>query len=66
MCVNCNSLLYLFQLAFEILAFTPEERDDVYKVTAAVMHMGELKFKNKGRDEQAEADEKDVNFCWLI
>jgi myosin heavy subunit len=38
------------------LGFTQTEKDNVYKVTAAVMHMGELKFKQRGREEQAEAD----------
>ena len=33
-----------------------DEKDDIYKITAAVMHMGELKFKQRGREEQAEAD----------
>ncbi|XP_021952513.2 myosin heavy chain, muscle isoform X2 [Folsomia candida] len=42
--------------AFDILGFTQSEKDDVYKVTAAVMHMGELKFKQRGREEQAEAE----------
>jgi len=42
--------------AFEILLFTGAERENVYKITAAVMHMGEMKFKQKGREEQAEAD----------
>jgi len=42
--------------AFTILNFEDQERDDAYKLTAAVMHMGNLKFKQKGRDEQAESD----------
>nr|CAH7712526.1 unnamed protein product [Callosobruchus chinensis] len=42
--------------AFDILGFTPEEKENVYKITAAVMHMGTLKFKQRGREEQAEAD----------
>jgi len=42
--------------AFDILNFTNTERDDCYKLTASVMHMGNLKFKQKGREEQAEAD----------
>ncbi|VEN39322.1 unnamed protein product [Callosobruchus maculatus] len=42
--------------AFDILGFTPEEKENVYKITAAVMHMGTMKFKQRGREEQAEAD----------
>nr|XP_027229006.1 myosin heavy chain, muscle-like [Penaeus vannamei] len=42
--------------AFTILNFTDEERDSCYKITAAVMHMGNMKFKQRGREEQAEPD----------
>lgn len=48
-----------FQLAdqaFDILGFTTEEKQNVYKITAAVMHMGGMKFKQRGREEQAEQD----------
>ncbi|XP_069168163.1 myosin heavy chain, muscle-like [Procambarus clarkii] len=42
--------------AFDILGFSREEKENVYKLTAAVMHFGEMKFKQRGREEQAEAD----------
>ncbi|XP_023159153.1 myosin heavy chain, muscle isoform X36 [Ceratitis capitata] len=42
--------------AFDILGFTSQEKQDVYKITAAVMHMGGMKFKQRGREEQAEQD----------
>ncbi|XP_014282750.1 myosin heavy chain, muscle isoform X1 [Halyomorpha halys] len=42
--------------AFNVLGFTQQEKDDIYKITAAVMHMGCMKFKQRGREEQAEAD----------
>ncbi|CAH0564840.1 unnamed protein product [Brassicogethes aeneus] len=42
--------------AFDILGFTQEEKNDIYKITASVMHMGCMKFKQRGREEQAEAD----------
>ncbi|KAG5864672.1 hypothetical protein JTB14_025102 [Gonioctena quinquepunctata] len=42
--------------AFDILGFTQEEKDNVYKITASVMHMGGMKFKQRGREEQAEPD----------
>jgi myosin heavy chain 6/7 len=48
-------------VAFEVLNFSAAERDDVYKISAAVMHMGEMKFKQKGREEQAEADGLEVS-----
>ncbi|KAK3877615.1 hypothetical protein Pcinc_017693 [Petrolisthes cinctipes] len=43
--------------AFDILGFSQLDKDNVYKMTAAVMHLGELKFKQRGREEQAEPDE---------
>uniref|UniRef100_A0A1B0AS68 Myosin motor domain-containing protein n=1 Tax=Glossina palpalis gambiensis TaxID=67801 RepID=A0A1B0AS68_9MUSC len=48
-----------FQLtdqAFDILGFTRDEKENVYRITAAVMHMGGMKFKQRGREEQAEQD----------
>lgn len=38
------------------MGFTQEEKDDIYRITAAVMHFGEMKFKQRPREEQAEAD----------
>ena len=47
--------------AFDILGFTKEEKYNVYKMTAVVMHLGELKFKAKSsKDEQAVADESEA------
>merc|ERR1719151_232382 len=43
--------------AFDIIGFTHEEKWDCYKLTAAVMSCGEVKFKQKGRDDQAEPDD---------
>ena len=33
--------------AFDILGFSKEEKYNVFKLTASVMHLGELKFKKK-------------------
>ncbi|CAL1262322.1 unnamed protein product [Larinioides sclopetarius] len=41
---------------FDVLGFTDDEKLNIYKVTASVMHLGELKFKQRPREEQAEAD----------
>lgn len=47
--------------AFDILGFTKEEKYNVYKVTAVVMHLGEMKFKTKSsKDDQAVADESEA------
>ncbi|XP_047446425.1 myosin-7 isoform X1 [Mugil cephalus] len=42
--------------AFDVLGFTQEEKNSVYKLTGAIMHHGNMKFKQKQREEQAEAD----------
>lgn len=45
-----------FQSAIDILGFTGEERIGIYKLTGAVMHYGNMKFKQRQREEQAEPD----------
>merc|ERR1712228_205647 len=42
------------------IGFSEQEKWDCYKLTAAVMASGEIKFVQKGRDDQAEMG--DVNF----
>ncbi|XP_031419238.1 myosin-7-like [Clupea harengus] len=42
--------------AFDVLGFTVEEKNSIYKLTGAIMHHGNMKFKQKQREEQAEAD----------
>uniref|UniRef100_A0A3P8X4Q4 Myosin-7 n=1 Tax=Cynoglossus semilaevis TaxID=244447 RepID=A0A3P8X4Q4_CYNSE len=42
--------------AFDVLGFTQEEKNSVYKLTGAIMHHGNMKFKQRPREEQAEAD----------
>ncbi|KAG7495197.1 hypothetical protein JOB18_045817 [Solea senegalensis] len=42
--------------AIDILGFTSEEKMSIYKLTGAVMHHGNMKFKQKQREEQAEPD----------
>ncbi len=39
-----------------MLGFTQEEKNSIYKMVGAVMHYGNMKFKQKQREEQAEAD----------
>ncbi|KFP01413.1 Myosin heavy chain, skeletal muscle, adult [Calypte anna] len=46
--------------AIDILGFTAEEKTAIYKLTGAVMHYGNLKFKQKPREEQAEPDGTEV------
>ncbi|CAF3330941.1 unnamed protein product [Rotaria sp. Silwood1] len=42
--------------AFDILGFTKEEKLNMYKCTAAIMHFGNSQWKQRPREEQAEAD----------
>uniref|UniRef100_A0A669F524 Myosin heavy chain, fast skeletal muscle n=1 Tax=Oreochromis niloticus TaxID=8128 RepID=A0A669F524_ORENI len=46
--------------AIDILGFTGEEKIGIYKLTGAVMHYGNMKFKQKQREEQAEPDGTEV------
>ncbi|XP_015418028.1 PREDICTED: myosin-3 [Myotis davidii] len=49
-----------WQSAIDILGFTAEEKSGIYKLTGAVMHYGNMKFKQKQREEQAEPDGTEV------
>uniref|UniRef100_A0A8C9FT30 Myosin heavy chain 6 n=1 Tax=Pavo cristatus TaxID=9049 RepID=A0A8C9FT30_PAVCR len=42
--------------AMDILGFVPDEKSGAYKLTGAIMHFGNMKFKQRPREEQAEAD----------
>uniref|UniRef100_A0A3B4DHB8 Myosin motor domain-containing protein n=1 Tax=Pygocentrus nattereri TaxID=42514 RepID=A0A3B4DHB8_PYGNA len=46
--------------AINILGFTADEKINIYKLTGAVMHHGNMKFKQKQREEQAEPDGTEV------
>ena len=54
--IDDNEELEFTDSAFDIIGFSPEEKWDCYKLTAVVMSSGEVKFKQKGRDDQAEPD----------
>merc|ERR1712142_389659 len=42
--------------AFTCLNFPDDVRDNIYRITACTMHCGNMKFKQKGREDQAEPD----------
>ncbi|XP_032154811.1 myosin-15 [Sapajus apella] len=42
--------------AMDILGFLPDEKYGCYKLTGAIMHFGNMKFKQKPGEEQLEAD----------
>ena len=43
--------------AFDVLGFTLEEKQNAFKLTAAIIHLGEMTFKQKGREESCEMDD---------
>uniref|UniRef100_A0A8P4KJY7 Myosin motor domain-containing protein n=2 Tax=Dicentrarchus labrax TaxID=13489 RepID=A0A8P4KJY7_DICLA len=54
--INDGEELNLTDHAMDTLGFTPEEKYGCYKIVGAIMHFGNMKFKKKQREEQAEAD----------
>ncbi|XP_060799031.1 myosin-16-like [Neoarius graeffei] len=52
--------LMLTDMAFDVLGFTAEEKMSIYKLTAGIMHFGNMKFKQKPREEQADVDTTEV------
>nr|XP_044986449.1 myosin-2 isoform X1 [Jaculus jaculus] len=58
--INDQEELMATDSAIDILGFTNEEKVSIYKLTGAVMHYGNMKFKQKQREEQAEPDGTEV------
>merc|ERR1712083_288769 len=58
--IDDNEELEYTDAAFDIIGFSHQEKWDCYKITAAVMSAGEIKFVQKGRDDQAEPG--DMNY----
>merc|ERR1719297_466573 len=52
--IDDNEELEMTDSAFDIIGFSNQEKWDCYKITAGVMSAGEVKFVQKGRDDQAE------------
>ncbi|KAL4239400.1 hypothetical protein ACF0H5_000216 [Mactra antiquata] len=48
--------MHITDEAFDILGFTNEEKTSMFKCTSAIIHFGEMKFKQRPREEQAEPD----------
>ena len=55
--IDDNEELEYTDSAFDIIGFSNEEKWNCFKITAAVMACGEIHFKQKGRDDQAEPDD---------
>ncbi|XP_028976020.2 myosin heavy chain, fast skeletal muscle [Esox lucius] len=58
--INDNEELDATDDAITILGFTNDEKLAIYKLTGAVLHHGNMKFKQKQREEQAEPDGSEV------
>ena len=43
--------------AFDTLGFSLAEKQDAFKLTATILHLGEMTFKQKGREESCEMDD---------
>merc|ERR1719282_1475451 len=58
--IDDNEELEYTDSAFDIIGFSFDEKWDCYKLTAAVMTCGEVKFVQKGRDDQAEVKDMGI------
>merc|ERR1712029_439255 len=58
--IDDNEELEYTDSAFDIIGFSHEEKWNCYKLTAAVMTCGEVKFEQKGRDDQAEVKDMSI------
>lgn len=45
--------------SFDILNFSSTEKFNCFRIVSAMMHMGNMKFKQRPREEQAEPDATD-------
>ena len=55
--IDDNEELEYTDAAYHTLAFSKTQKDNAYKITASIMHIGEMTFKAKGREEGCEADD---------
>merc|ERR1712038_2097136 len=57
--IDDNEELQMTDEAFDIIGFSEQEKWDCYKLTSAVMASGQVRFEQKGRDDQAEMGNMD-------
>ena len=55
--IDDNEELEFTDAAFDTLGFSLIEKQNAYKITASIMHLGEMTFKAKGREEGCEPDD---------
>merc|ERR1711913_131404 len=60
--IDDNEELEMTDSAFDIIGFSEQEKWDCYKLTSAVMACGQVRFVQKGRDDQAEIADKDWDY----
>jgi len=53
---NSTRTFFDLQDAFDVLGFSQEEKNSMYKCTCSILHFGEMKWKQNPREEQAESD----------
>merc|ERR1719443_1736984 len=58
--IDDNEELEYTDSAFDIIGFSNTEKWDCFKLTAGVMTCGEVKFEQKGRDDQAEVKDMTI------
>lgn len=46
------------------MGFDDSETRNMYQCVAGIMHMGEMKFKQRPREEQAEPDGEEGHLCY--
>ncbi|CAH1226637.1 MYH7 [Branchiostoma lanceolatum] len=54
--VDDKEEMLLTDEAFDVLGFTQDEKTNIYKCIGGLSHLGNMKFKAKPREEQAECD----------
>merc|ERR1719211_607726 len=65
--IDDNEELEYTMDAFNVLGFTEEETWDCMKITAGIMSSGEVEYKTKGRDDQAECEAtKEGDVPWKV
>ncbi|VBB27201.1 unnamed protein product, partial [Acanthocheilonema viteae] len=55
--VNDKEEMQITDESFDIMHFVEQEKQDLYALVAGIMHMSEIKFKQRQREEQAECDD---------
>lgn len=56
----------LLQEAFRFLGFNEEKQTNVFKVLAAILHLGNLSFSKHGRDEEVVVKDEECMYLFLF